>query len=308
LVRCVPAHEGEVLILKKQRERLLSGGKDGKIKCWIYAEQLTPESATELALLSELLKVVCWPISIDVKLDKNLLIGSSKGHIVEIYQGNETILVDEPTDEIFDFVIDHNNLTLVTTSADLTIRKWCLKTNTLLLKTPTKRLITALDILVEKTEHCYICADKGGEIFKLGPNFQEKNIKCQSMFKQSELIRIMSISPNGKILAVCAANAAPKVELIIPGGINGKLTKLIAVQVNFAGKISKLDWSKQSMKRYDRDHNAGGSKKTASKNASCVSFDKSMNASAFGVPLGKWNDDHDFIILNSTFEEMGFIS
>jgi hypothetical protein len=49
LVRCIPAHEGEILILKKQRERLLSGGKDGKIKCWIYAEQLTPESATELA-------------------------------------------------------------------------------------------------------------------------------------------------------------------------------------------------------------------------------------------------------------------
>jgi WD40 repeat protein len=75
----------------------------------------------------------------------------------------------------------------------------------------------------------------------------------------------MSISPNGKILAVCAANAAPKVELIIPGGINGKLTKLIAVQVNFAGKISKLDWSKQSMKKYDRAQNAGGSKIPASK-------------------------------------------
>jgi len=101
-----------------------------------------------LALLSEHVLVKCWPVSIDVKFDRSLLIASSKGHIAEISPDKGfKIIIDEPTDEIYDFCIDQENLCLIITSADFTIRKWDLKENKLM-RTPKKlpSAITAIDI------------------------------------------------------------------------------------------------------------------------------------------------------------------
>ena len=95
-------------------------------------------------LLKDILQVNCWPVSLDVNVDRSLLIASSKGHIVELKPDKTDLkIINEPAEEIYDFCIDHHNMILIIASADFTIRKWDLKKNCSSLSKKVTTLITA---------------------------------------------------------------------------------------------------------------------------------------------------------------------
>ena len=273
LVLNIPAHAGEIIVLSGFKDKLFSGGIDGKVKSWIFSQgQLTLER--ELVLLSEFLKTVCWPVSIDVKFDKSMLIASSKGHIVEIMPDKGlSYLIDEPTNEIFDFTIDDEKNILVLVSDDSSIRKWDLKENKLLSIEKFISNITAIDILKENNEVCYICANKNKEIFKIDENFKEKNISLLSKFKSNEIIRILKVSPSREYVTIAAENSIPKIEIFRTGGVNGRLVLETTVPISFSGTISNFDYSGFNQKMADKMM----AKRAFSKNASMLSAHSSQN-------------------------------
>ena len=118
-------------------------------------------------------------------------------------------------------------------------------------------------------------------------------------------------------MALAAWGATPKVEIINPNnGIDGKLTKVALININFTGFINKLDWSYQSTRQYDKKKVDQDKSNQFNISKNGLNPDQKKPTIRFNLDDQKDTDnqnnkmstDYEFLIINSTNEEMSFIS
>ena len=117
------AHKNSITVLQGHKDRLYSGGKDGKVKIWYYSSSLMPRS--DLFYFFDHVGIDIAVSSIMFKPNSEILIASTTGKVFEIGEvGSVTLKAPQISTKVNGFAINNLRKEIIVTSEDGYIQCW----------------------------------------------------------------------------------------------------------------------------------------------------------------------------------------
>ena len=199
-------------MLQGHKDRLYSGGKDGKVKVWYYSSVLMPRA--DLFYFFDHVGMDIPVSSIMFKPNSEILIASTTGKVFEIGEvGSVTLKEPKISTRVNGFAINNLRKEIIVTSEDSYVQCWNYTTFEITKSKHTGMPHHAVTYYREYSR--ILIADQKGKINIWRDNQQMDCIsKIQSCFtKPEERITDIQLSTSGRFVSVTARRSPSKLDI-----------------------------------------------------------------------------------------------